>query len=79
MISELTNENLIENRRTPQDLDLFWRVLSISPEQEKILRSPVYGRYNNVSTQPIEIDSVSHETIPKIAPDLRKLEMNKKR
>ena len=32
MISELTNQNLIENRRTPQDLGLFWRVLSISPE-----------------------------------------------
>ena len=31
MISELTNRNLIENRRTPQGLDSFRRILSISP------------------------------------------------
>ena len=53
MISELTNENLIENRRTPQGLDSFRRVLSISPEQEEIHSGLVYGRCNNVSFQPI--------------------------
>ena len=36
MISELTNQNLIENRKTPQGLDSFRRVLSISPEQEEV-------------------------------------------
>ena len=29
MISELTDQYLIENRRTLQDLDSFWRILSI--------------------------------------------------
>ena len=76
MISELTNQNLIANRKTPQGLDFFWRYLSISPEQEEVLSSRVYGRCNNISSQPIEIDSVPHETIPKIAPDLRRLEIN---
>ena len=46
MISELTDRNLIENRRTLQDLDSFRRILSISPEQEEDLRSPVYGKCN---------------------------------
>ena len=36
IISELNNQNLIENRRTPQGLDSFWRVLSISPEEEEV-------------------------------------------
>ena len=35
IISELTNQNLIENRRTPQGLGSFRRVLSISPEEEE--------------------------------------------
>ena len=79
MISEFTNQNLIANRKTPQGLDFFWRYLSISPEQEEVLSSRVYGRCNNISSQPIEIDSVSNETIPKIAPDLRRPEINVKR
>ena len=66
MISELTNQNLIKNRRTPQGLDSFRRVLPISSEQEE-----VHSIWNNISSQPIEIDSVSNVTVPKIAPDLR--------
>ena len=45
-ISELTDRNLIENRRTLQGLDSFRRILSISPEQEEVLRCPVYGKCN---------------------------------
>ena len=77
MISEL-NQNLIENRKTPQDLDSF-RVLSISREQEEVHSSLVYGRCNNISSQPIETDRVSNETIPKIAPDLKTPEIKEKR
>ena len=79
MISELTNQNLIENRRTPQGLDSFRRAVSISPEQEEVQSSLVYGRCNNISSQPIETDGVSNETVPKIAPDLRTHEINEKR
>ena len=79
MISELTDQNLIENRRTLQGLDSFQRVLSISPEQEEVRHSPVYGRCNKISSQFIEIDSVSNETIPKIAPALKTPEFNVKR
>ena len=71
MISEFTKQNLIKNRRTPRDLDFFRRVLSISPEQEVVLSSLVYGRCNNVSSQPIKTNSDSNETIPKITSDLR--------
>ena len=71
MISEFTKQNLIKNRRTPRDLDCFRRVLSISPEQEVVLSSLVYGRCNNISSQPIKTNSDSNETIPKIASDLR--------
>ena len=42
MISELTNQNLIENKRTQQGFDSFQRTLSISPDQEQNLRSPVH-------------------------------------
>ena len=76
MISELTNQNLIENRRSPQGLDSFWRVLSISPEQEEVHSSLVYGTCNNISSQPIKTDSASNETVTKIAPDLRTPEIN---
>ena len=79
MISELTDQNLIENKRTPQGLDSFRRVLSISAKQEEVLRSPVYGRCNNISSQSIEIDSVSNETVLRIAPDLRTSEKNENR
>ena len=44
MISELTNRNLIENRRTQQGLDSFRRSQSISPEQEEVLRIPVHEK-----------------------------------
>ena len=44
MISELTNQNQIENRWTPQGLDSFRRTLSISPEQEEVLRSLVHEK-----------------------------------
>ena len=71
MISEFTKQNLIKNRRTPRDLDFFRRVLSISPEQEVVLSSLVYGRCNNVSSQPSKTNSDSNETIPKITSDLR--------
>ena len=79
MISELTNQNLIENRRTSQGLDSFRRVITISPEQEEVHSSLVYERCNNISSQPIENDSVSNETVSKIATDLRTPEMDKKR
>ena len=79
MISELTDQNLIESRRTPQGLDYFRRVVSISPKQEEVLRSPTYGRCNNISSQSVEINSVSNGTTPKIAPDLRTPELNEKR
>ena len=58
MISELTDQNLIENKRTPQGLDSFRRVLSISPEEEEVLRSPLYGKCNNIFPQSIETDSI---------------------
>ena len=67
MISELTNRNLIENRRTQQGLDSFRRTLSISPEQEEVLRSPVHEKCNYTSPQFLEIDSVLNETIPEVA------------
>ena len=79
MISELSNQNLIENRRTLQGLHSFHRVLSISPEQEEVYSSLIYGRCNNISSQPIETDSVSNETVHKIAPDSRTPKINKKR
>ena len=79
MISELTNQNLIESRRTSQGLDSFRRVLTISPKQEEVHNSLVYERCNNISSQPIENDSVSNETVSKIATDLRTPEMDKKR
>ena len=48
MISELINVNQIENRRAPQGIDSFWRTLSISPEQQEGLRSPVHEKCNNI-------------------------------
>ena len=48
MISELTNRNQIEHRRTPQGLDSFRWTLSISPQQEEVLRSPVQGKCNYI-------------------------------
>ena len=48
IISELTNRNLMVNRRTPQGLDSFRRIMSISPEQEEVLRSPVHGKCNHI-------------------------------
>ena len=77
MISEL-NQNLIENKKTPQGLDSF-RVLSISREQGEVHSSLVYGRCNNISSQPIETERVSNETLPKIAPDLKTPAINEKR
>ena len=56
MISELTNQNQIENRWTPQGLDSFRRTLSISPEQEEVLRSPVHEKCNYISPQFTETD-----------------------
>ena len=79
MISELTNRNLIENRRTPQGLDSFGRILSISLEQEEVLLSPVNEKCNYISRQSMEIDSPSNETIPKIATDLPTPEINEQR
>ena len=79
MISELTNRNLIENRRTPQGLDSFGRILSISLEQEEVLLSPVHEKCNCISRQSMEIDSTSNETIPKIATDLPTPEINEQR
>ena len=58
MISELTNRILIGNRRTPQGLDFFRRILSISREQEEVLLSPVHEKCNYISRQSMEIDSV---------------------
>ena len=57
MISELTNRNQIENRRTPQGLDSFQRTLSISPEEEEVLRSPVHRKCNYIFPQFMEIVS----------------------
>ena len=48
MISELINRNQIENRRPPQGLDSFRRTLSISLEQEQVLRSPEHEKYNYI-------------------------------
>ena len=79
MISELTNQNQIENRRTPQGLDSFGRIQSITLEQEEVLLSPVHEKCNYVSRQSMEIGSISNETIPKIATDLRTPEINEKR
>ena len=79
MISELTNRNQIENRRTPQGLDSFRRTLSISPEQEEVLRSPVHENCNYISPQIMEIDSVSNKTIPEVATDSGTPEINEKR
>ena len=53
MISELTNQNLIANKGTPQGFESFRRVLSISPELEEAHCSLVYGRCNNISSQPV--------------------------
>ena len=79
MISELTNRNLIENRMTPQGLDSFRRILSISLEQEEVLHSHVHEKCNYISRQSMEIDSVSNKTISKIATDLRTPEINEKK
>ena len=49
MISELTNRNQIENRRTPQGLDSFRRTLSISPKKGELFRSPVHEKCNYIS------------------------------
>ena len=57
MISELIDQNLIENKRTPQGLDSFRRVPSISPEEEEVLCSPLYGKCN-IFPQSIETDSI---------------------
>ena len=46
IISEFTHLNLMENRRTPKGLDSFRRIMSISPEQEEVLRSLVHGKCN---------------------------------
>ena len=78
-ISELTNRNLIENRRTPQGLDSLRRTLSISPEQEEVLRNPVHEKCNYTSPQFMEIDNVSNATIPEVATDLGTPEINDKR
>ena len=57
MISELTNRYLIENRKTLQGgLDSIRRTLSISPEQEKVFRSPLHEKCSYISPQFIEID-----------------------
>ena len=77
MISELTDCNLIKNRRTPHGLDSFWRILSISPEQEEVLRSPVQGKCNYISRQSMEIDSISNETIPKISTEINEKRQTK--
>ena len=79
MISELTNQNQIENRRTPQGLDSFQRTLSISPEQEEVLRSPVHEKCNYIFPQFMEIDCVSNKTIPEVATDSGTPEINEKR
>ena len=49
MISEPTNRNQIENRRTPQGLDSFRRTLSISPKKGELFRSPVHEKCNYIS------------------------------
>ena len=51
----------------------------MSPKQEEVHNSLVQERCNNISSQPIENDSVSNETVSKIATDLRTPEMDKKR
>ena len=51
MISELTDRDLIENKMTLQGLDSFRRILAILPEQEEVLRSPVYGKCNYIFPQ----------------------------
>ena len=79
MITELTNRNHIEDRRTPQDLNSFQRTLSISPEQEEVLSSPAHEKCNYVSPQFMEIDSVSSKTIPEVATDSGTPEINEKR
>ena len=79
MISELTNRNLIENRMTPQGLDSFRRILSISLEQKEVLHSHVHEKCSYISRQSMGIDSVSNETISKIATDLRTPEINEKK
>ena len=78
IISELSNRNLMENRRTPQGLDSFRRIISISPEQE-VLRSPCTWKMQFYSPQSIKVDSFSIDTIPKIATDLRTPEINERR
>ena len=47
MISELTDQNLIENRRTPQGFDSSRRTLTTSPQEA--LRGPVHEKYNHIS------------------------------
>ena len=79
IISERTNQNQIENQRTPQGLDSFWRTLSISPEQEEVLYSPAHEKCIYISPQFMEIDSVSNKTIPEVATDSGTPEINEKR
>ena len=78
MISELTNRNQIENRRTPQGLDSFRRTLSISPKKEELFRSPVHEKCNYISPQFMKIDSVSNKTISEVATDFGTPEINEK-
>ena len=79
MISELTNLNQIENRRTPKGLDSIRRTLSISPKQEEVLRSPVHEKCNYIFPQFMEIDSVLNKTISEVAIDSGTPEINDKR
>ena len=66
-------------KKQSENLDSFRSVFSILPEQEKILYNHVYGKRNDISSQFIEIHSVSNETIPKIATNLKTPEMNEKK
>ena len=81
MISEPTNRNLTENRRTPQGLDFFQRTLSISPEQEEVLCSPLHEKCSFIPPPPqfMEIDSASNGTTSQVATDLGTPETNGKR
>ena len=80
MISEPTNRNLTENRRTPQGLDFFQRTLSISPEQEEVLCSPLHEKCSFIPPpQFMEIDTASTGTTSQVATDLGTPETNGKR
>ena len=54
-------------------------LLSISPEQWEVLHNPAHGKCNIISSQSIQINSVSNDFIPKIATDLKTTEMNEYR